>query len=71
MYSSTLSLTSALDGSGWSAPRPDRLPPEKLRYPLYMRQGEQHGRSGRVQKISPLSRFDLLAVQPLAISCTA
>jgi hypothetical protein len=26
-YSSTLSLTSALDGGGWSMPRPGRLPP--------------------------------------------
>jgi hypothetical protein len=28
-YSSTLSLTSALDGGGWSTPRPGRLTPEK------------------------------------------
>jgi len=25
MYSSTLSLTSALDGNGWSTPRPGRF----------------------------------------------
>ena len=31
-YSSTLSLTSALDGGGWSAPRPGRFTPWK--YPL-------------------------------------
>jgi hypothetical protein len=27
MYSSTLSLTSALDGGGWSNPRPGRFTP--------------------------------------------
>ena len=29
MYSSTLSLTSTLDGGGWSAPRPGRFTPGK------------------------------------------
>ena len=29
MYSSTLPLTSALEGGGWSAPRPDRFTPGK------------------------------------------
>ena len=29
MYSSTLPSTSALDGSGWSAPRPGRFTPGK------------------------------------------
>jgi hypothetical protein len=29
MYSSTLSLTSALGGSGWSKPRPERFTPGK------------------------------------------
>jgi hypothetical protein len=34
-YSSTLSLTSALDESGWSTPRPGRFTPGKeTRYPL-------------------------------------
>jgi hypothetical protein len=28
-YGSTLSLTSSLDGSGWSTPRPDRFTPGK------------------------------------------
>jgi len=36
MCSPTLSLTQALDGGGWSAPRPDRFTPWKgTRYPLY------------------------------------
>jgi hypothetical protein len=37
-YSSTLSLTSALDVGGWSTPRPGRFTPGKeTRYPLYRR----------------------------------
>ena len=35
MYSSTLSLTSALDEGGWSTPRPDHFIPGKTRYSLY------------------------------------
>jgi hypothetical protein len=48
-YSSALSLTFALDGGRWSTPRPDRFTP----YPLYRKLGGPHGRSERVQKISP------------------
>jgi hypothetical protein len=33
-YSSTLSLTSALDGGGWSKPRPGRFPPRKDPVPI-------------------------------------
>ena len=62
--SSTLSLPSALDGGGWSMPRPGRFTPGKTRYPLYM-VGPQ-GRSGRVRKISPPLRFDPRTVQPVA-----
>ena len=52
-YSCTLSLTSALDGSGWSTPRPDRFTPGKETwYPLYRRLGGPKDRSGRVRKIS-------------------
>ena len=53
--SSTLYLTSALDGGcGWSTPRPGSLyAPEKTRYPLYRRLGGPQGRSGRERKISP------------------
>jgi hypothetical protein len=37
-YSSTLSLTSALYGGGWSTPRPGRFTPGKeTQYPLYRR----------------------------------
>ena len=54
MYSSTLSLTSALDGVGWLTPRPRHFPPGKnTRYPLYRRVGGPQGRSGRVRKKFP------------------
>jgi hypothetical protein len=54
MYSSTLSLTSALDVGGWSTPRPGRFTHgNETRYPLYRRLGWRQGRSGRLRKISP------------------
>ena len=53
VYSSTLSLTSALDWGGWSMPTPTALLPAKTRYPLYRRLGGSQGWSGRVRKISP------------------
>jgi hypothetical protein len=69
MYSSTLSLTSALDGCEWSTFRPGRsLPPGKTRYPLYRRLGGPQGRSGQVWKMSLLPGFDLRPVQPVAQS---
>ena len=49
MYSSTLSLTSALDGVGGQ--RPGRFTPEKVTG--YRRLGGPQGRSGRMRKISP------------------
>jgi hypothetical protein len=58
MYSSTLSLTLALDEGGWSIPRPDRFTPGKeTRYPLYRRLGRPQGLSGRLRKISPPAGF--------------
>ena len=57
-YNSTLSLTSALDASGWSTPRPCRFTAGKeSQYPLYRRLNESKGRCGRVRKIS--SRTDI------------
>ena len=45
-YSSTLTLTSALDKGGLSTPRPGRFTPGKeARYPLHRRLGGSHGRS--------------------------
>ena len=46
VYSSTISLTSALDGVGSQRPG-------KTRYPLHRRLGGPRGLSGRLQKISP------------------
>jgi hypothetical protein len=66
-YSSTLSLTLALDEGRWSTPRPGRFTPEKeTRYPLYRRLGGPQGRSGRVRKISTPLGFDPRTVQPVA-----
>ena len=39
MYSSTLSLTSALDGGGWSTPRPGRFTPGKDPVPIVQEAG--------------------------------
>jgi hypothetical protein len=48
--SSTLSVTSALDGGGWSTPWPGRFTPGKTRYPLYRRLDWSQGRSERMGK---------------------
>jgi hypothetical protein len=47
---------------------PAALFPAKTRYALYRRLVGPQGRSGRVQKISPLPAFDLRTVQAVA-SC--
>jgi len=61
MYSSTLSLTSPLDGFGWSTPCPGSFTPGKeTRYPFYKSLGGPQDRSGRVRKFSPHPlEFDL------------
>ena len=51
--SSTLSLTSVLDGVGGQCHDPATLPPGKNRYQLYSRLGGPQGRSGGMRKISP------------------
>jgi hypothetical protein len=66
MYSSTLSLTSALDGVGGQRHAPAALLPGKARYPLYGRLGEPQGRPERVRKISPPPGLDSRTVQPVA-----
>ena len=62
MYSSTISLISALDASGCGC-----LMPCKTHYPLCRRLGWPQGRSGRVRTISPPPRFDPWTFQPVAI----
>jgi hypothetical protein len=66
-YSSTLSLTSALDRGGWSTPRPGRFTCRKDPVPIV---GGLQGRSGAVRKISPPPEFDPRTVQPVANRCT-
>jgi hypothetical protein len=63
-YSSTLSLTLALGGDGWSTPRPGRFTPGKeTQDPLYWRLGGLHCRFGRMRKVSPSPGFDLRNVK--------
>jgi hypothetical protein len=50
MYSSTLSLTSALDGVGSQRHAPAALPPGNTWYPLYRRLGGLQGWSAKVYK---------------------
>jgi hypothetical protein len=64
--SSTLSVTSALDGGGLSPPCPGSFTLEKTRYPLHRRLGWCQGRSGQVRKISPPPGLDSRTVQLLA-----
>jgi hypothetical protein len=66
VYSSTPSLTSTLDGSGWSTPRPGRLTPGKDTVPIVQEAGWAQDRYGRVRKISTLPGFDPRTVQPVA-----
>jgi hypothetical protein len=67
----TLSLTSAPDGGGWSTPRPGRFTLWKeTRYPLYKRMGWSQCRSGRGRKISTPPGFDPPTAQPVASRCT-
>ena len=65
-YTSTLSLTSALDGVGGQRHAPAALLPGKTRYSLYRRLGGSQGRSGRVRKTSPPPGLDPRTVQPIA-----
>jgi len=66
IYNSTLPSTSTLDGVGCKHHAPAALPPGKTRYPLYMRLGGPHGRSGRERKISTPPGFDPRVVHPVA-----
>ena len=66
MYISTLPSTLALDGGGWSTPRPGRFTPRKDPVPTVQEAGWVPGRSGEVRKISPPPGFDPRTVQPVA-----
>jgi len=66
-YSSTLSLTSALDEGGWLTARPGRFTPGKeTRHPFYRKLGGPQGRSEKVHKISLPLGFDPRTVQAVA-----
>jgi len=58
MYSSTLSLTSALGGDGWSTPHLAAVPLGQTRYHLNRRLGGPQDRSGWVWNIPPPLGFD-------------
>ena len=69
MYSTTLSLTSALDAGKGVVNTPLRPLYPRERKPVHTvkRLGvESQGRSGRVRKISPPPGFDPRTVQPVA-----
>ena len=65
-YSSTLSLTSVLDGCGWSMPRSDHFTPGED--PILIVQ--KAGWSGPVWKILPLPGFNPKSIHPVASHCT-
>jgi hypothetical protein len=66
MYSSTLSLISALDLVCGKRHAPVALPAGKIRYPVHRRLGRPQGLSGQVRKTSPTPVFDPRTVQPVA-----
>ena len=66
MCSSTLSLTSTLDGVDAKRHSPAALSPGKTRWTLYRRPSGTQGRSGRVRKISLAPGFDPRTVQSVA-----
>ena len=70
MYSSTLSLTSALNAVGVQRHAPAALPPGKSRHPFYRSLGRPQGRSRRVRKISPPPGLDPPDRPALASRCT-
>jgi hypothetical protein len=62
-YSSTISLTSALDGGGWLKLLPDRFTARKeTRHPLYRGLGGPQRQSQWVRKTSPPVGFKPLTV---------
>jgi len=63
-YTSTLSLTSAIDGSGQSTPQP-LYPRGETLCKLCERLNAPGVRSGRVRKISPPRGFDPWTIQPV------
>jgi hypothetical protein len=67
-YYSNLSLTSVLDDSGCSPPRPSRFTPEKR--PGTDCIGRSQGRPGPVRKISPSQGLNIRTFPPVATRYT-
>ena len=67
-YSSTLSLTQALDGCGWSTPRPSSFTPRAKKPDTHSTGGWVFPRAGldRYGKSRPTLGFDPRTVQPVA-----
>jgi hypothetical protein len=59
-------MTSALEGGGWSAPRPGRFTPGKDPVPILQEAGWAQGQSGQVRKILLPPVFDPRTIQPVA-----
>ena len=57
-YSSTLYLTSAVDGVVGERHAPAALRSGRTQYALYTRLGRPQGQSGQIRKISPPPGFD-------------
>ena len=70
LYSSTVSLTSALEGVGGQCHASSGLPLGMTWYPLYRRLGGPQGWSWQVQYISPSWGFNLWTIQPVVSCCT-
>jgi hypothetical protein len=66
IYSSTISLATALNGVGGKPHAPAALPLGKIQYALYRRLGGIQGRSVRVRKIPLLPGLDPRTVQSVA-----
>jgi hypothetical protein len=67
-YSSNLSLIAALDGGGWSTPRPSRFTLGTER-PGAQRIERPQGRPGLVRKISPSPGLNIWTVPPVPTRC--
>ena len=68
-YSSTLCLTLALDGGGWSLQGPVCSKPGKEnQYPLYRWLGGPQGQSAQVWKISPPPAFNPRLCSPQQVT---
>jgi hypothetical protein len=66
MYNSTISLTSALDGSGWKTPSPDRFTPGKDLVPIMRGAGLAPGPFWMAAENLASPGFDPRTAQPVA-----